>query len=443
MLLEQCQRRDHVALRLGHLLAVGIQHPARQGRVLPRQRVVLAVRSQYCVEEPRADDVVRLGPQVHRERAREQVRILFPPAHDLRRQRRGRPRVHDVRVAGETARLAALRLNEAGGHVGRRVDRQAILGSGHRSGVIDLPVRVQRIPHGKRHAEEPLAAHAPVAVQAGGPVLVPIPHIRRMPLEFASPLEQRLAELHGLDEPLAARDDLERPVALLVELHRVRDRPRLADQLAGRLEKLDDCSPGLGGRESGHAPVGIVRAAGLLRRPQPVRVEDDAPAQRAVGLDDGANGERQLAPPRHVGQVAERADHRDAAAFFRVGQVVRTHRNAHVEQRRRHLGAEERLVSLVVRVRDQRHARGDQLGPRCFDVDRPRAAAAEPYAMIGAGELAVLELRLGHGGPEVHIPQRGGLDLIRQAAFQEPQEGQLADALRPAVDRRVGHRPVD
>jgi hypothetical protein len=34
-----------------------------------------------------------------------------------------------------------------------------------------------------------------------------------MPLEFASTFEKRLPELHGLDEPLPARDDLERPVA--------------------------------------------------------------------------------------------------------------------------------------------------------------------------------------------------------------------------------------
>ena len=50
-----------------------------------------------------------------------------------------------------------------------------------------------------------------------------------MPLQLAAAREQRLAELDRLDEPLAAGDDLERPIALLVELHGVRDRPRLAD----------------------------------------------------------------------------------------------------------------------------------------------------------------------------------------------------------------------
>jgi valyl-tRNA synthetase len=48
------------------------------------------------------------------------------------------------------------------------------------------------------------------------------------------------AELDGLDEPLPARHDLERPIAFLVELHGVRDRPRLADQIAGFLQLLDD-----------------------------------------------------------------------------------------------------------------------------------------------------------------------------------------------------------
>ena len=61
-----------------------------------------------------------------------------------------------------------------------------------------------------------------------------------MPLQLAAAREQRLAELDRLDEPLAAGDDLERPIALLVELHGVRDRPRLADEIAGLAQLLDD-----------------------------------------------------------------------------------------------------------------------------------------------------------------------------------------------------------
>jgi hypothetical protein len=53
-----------------------------------------------------------------------------------------------------------------------------------------------------------------------------------MPFQQASPLEQFISNIHDADEPLAARDDFERSVALFVELHGVRNRPRLADEIA-------------------------------------------------------------------------------------------------------------------------------------------------------------------------------------------------------------------
>src|SRR4051812_6447542 len=105
--------------------------------------------------------------------------------------------------------------------------------------MIDGAVGTYGIPHGKRHAEEPLPADAPVADQAVHPVLVAVMHVLRVPLQRATALEQRLAELHGLDEPLAARDDLERTIALLVELHRVRDGPGLTNQLTRLTQLLD------------------------------------------------------------------------------------------------------------------------------------------------------------------------------------------------------------
>src|ERR1700722_17865867 len=45
------------------------------------------------------------GPQVHRERGGEEVRVVPPAASDLRGERGGGPGVHDVGVAGEAAGL--------------------------------------------------------------------------------------------------------------------------------------------------------------------------------------------------------------------------------------------------------------------------------------------------------------------------------------------------
>ena len=122
--LEHLGRHDHVALGLRHLLAVGVEHEAADRRVRPRQRVVLEVSAQHRVEEPGADDVVGLRAQVHREQPLEQVGVVLPPRGDLRRERRRRPRVHDVGVADEPAGRAAL-LGRVARAARRPADRSA------------------------------------------------------------------------------------------------------------------------------------------------------------------------------------------------------------------------------------------------------------------------------------------------------------------------------
>ena len=55
-------------------------------------------------------------------------------------------------------------------------------------------------------------------------------HVLGVPVDLGALREQRLALLEQPHEPLARRHELERAVALLVELHRVLDRLRLAAQ---------------------------------------------------------------------------------------------------------------------------------------------------------------------------------------------------------------------
>ena len=132
----------------------------------PRQAAVLELGAHDGGEQPGADDVVGLGPQVHGEDPGEEVGVVLPPAGDLRGERRGGPGVHDVGVADEPAGLAPLVLGVAVGHVGRRVDGQAVLGGQDGVVVVDLAVVVDRVPDREGHPEEPLAADVPVAVEA-------------------------------------------------------------------------------------------------------------------------------------------------------------------------------------------------------------------------------------------------------------------------------------
>ncbi len=435
VLLQQVDRGDHVALGLGHLLAVGVEDPPRDGHVAPRQRAELVVGPDHGREQPGADDLVGLRPQVGREDPPEQVVVAAPAAGDLGGQRRGGPGVHDVGVGHEAAGHAALLLGVAGGHVGGRLDGQHVLGGQDRRVVDGLPGLVDRIPHRERHAEEALAGDEPVAGEPFDPVVVADPHVRRMPGQLAPALQQPPAQLlvppAVADVPLAGGDDLKRLVALFVKFHRALHRPGLTFEVTGLAQQLHDA---LAGAVDGLAGQLLVRlrlhAVGRLGQQPPVPA-DDRPGRQV-----------QLTPPGDVGDVAERADHRDAGALVGLGQAVGQHRHLDPEQRRQHRGAEQLLVALVVGMGDQRHAGGDELGPGGLDEDRA-LLTVEGDLVEGAGPLAVLQLGLGHGGAEADVPEGRRLGEVGLAAQQVAQERALGDRPRLVADRGVEQRPVD
>ncbi len=222
-----------------------------------------------------------------------------------------------------------------------------------------LSLVVEAVPDREGHPEEPLAADQPVALQPTHPVLVAVPHEvghpGHLPAALDERLTQRLVAAPVADVPLPAGDDLERLVALLVEVDHPGGRCGLAVEVPGGSQSVDHCRAS---REGGLPSQLRVRRCGSLVGQPLGRLAE----QPAVPADHGAGRQVQLAPPGHVGQVAEGAAHRDAGALVRLGQVVGHHRHLHAEQRGAHRRTEERLVALVVRVGDQCHARRDQLG---------------------------------------------------------------------------------
>ncbi len=102
------------------------------------------------------------------------------------------------------------------------------------------------------------------------------------------------------------------------------------------------------------------------------------------------------------------------------------------------------LVPLVVGVRDERDARGEQLGASGVDLDDTVAVGScERDLVVGARTVAVLHLGLGDGGPEVDVPQGGCFLAVRLAAGDVAEERALAGAPRPFVDGGVLMVPVD
>ena len=439
-LLEQVDRCDDVALRLRHLLAVGVEDPSGQRDVRPRKRVVLEVRAHHRAEQPGANDVVSLRSQVHGENAREQIRVVLPTAGDLGRERRRGPRVHHVGITGETTGHVALVGGEPRGHVGGGVDGQRGLVGNDRPIVDGFAVLVELVPDGNRHTEVALSTDQPVAVQSLDPVRITMPHVIGMPDQLVAPTEHGGAQVCVAsaiaDVPLTAGDDLERAIALLEELHRMRDRPRLTEHGAALAQRFHDLVLGLIDEQPGDLfvrgePFGGIESVG--------RCGDDA----SVATDDGARGQIQFAPPNDVGDVAEGADHGDAGSLVGLGQRVGHDRNLDAIQRRAHLRSEQRLVALVVGVRHQSHACRDQDGARGVDDDVTTAVdAGEGDLVIRAGSFAILEFGLGDRGFEVDVPQRGCLLRVGLATSQIAQERALTRASAALVDGGVQQRPI-
>ena len=261
--------------------------------------------------------------------------------------------------------------------------------------------------------------------------------MRRHPGQLLAASQESLLQLGVAaavsDVPLPGRDDLQRPVALLVEVGLARGRGRLADQVAGLAEHRHDGLPGGEDRLAGDRLPGV-------RVGNPFRLIAEDPA---VPPDDHPSRKLQLAPPDHVGQIAERAAHGDAGALVRLGRRVGEHRKFHAVDRRSHRRAEQRLVALVVRVGDQRDAGGDQLGSSGLDVDRiGSVGGVEGDAVVVAGVVPGLQLSLGHRGLEGHVPHRRRLGPIRLAAGQVAQEPELRHLQRLVADGGVEQAPV-
>jgi len=266
-------------------------------------------------------------------------------------------------------------------------------------------------------------------------------------VKFLAASDQRGSQLRVLaavgDVPLARGHDLERLVALLEELHGVRDDLGLALKDASLAEHFNDAL--LSGEHGLASQLGI-GVAPRLRVDSGRGFGEDA----TVPTQDGARGQLQFAPPDHVGDVAEGANHGDARALVRGGKTVSNDGHFHAEQGRAHVLAEEWLVALIVGVRDESDAGRKEFGPRGLDVDRlvgtgglfEVSGRLKGETVVGARAFAVLKLCLSHGRAERHVPQRRCLRLIGLPARERAQEGLLGDGLRVGFDGSVRPRPV-
>jgi hypothetical protein len=245
-----------------------------------------------------------------------------------------------------------------------------------------------------------------------------------MPCELPSPFDEGRLEFELLHVPLPCRDDLERPFAPFVELHDVPDGLRFTHQMTGLCQQLRYPATGPLRRQAGDLALRRVRGVDIPR--WPARFAPPGRSDRPVALHHHARRQMELAPPLHVRDVAERADHRHAGSLPRVGELVRHQRNLRGEQRRHERRADQVPVTSVRGVHDERDARRDQLGSGRLDLDaRPPIGTVEPNAVVRALDLTVLDLRLGDRRLEVDVPHRGRVSLVGEPAAHEIEEAAL------------------
>ena len=402
------------------------------------------------VEGPGPDDLVALGANVRREELGVALGVELPMRTNLGRQRAGEPGVEDVFLAEETARLSALRLVEAAGHVRGRIDRQPVRCRQNRVFMVGLAVCIERIPHWNRHTEKALTTHAPVEREIVGPVAVADPHELRVPFHFGALGQECVLLVEQTNEPLPRWNQLERSVALLVELDRVFDRLGLTLEgraVAGRApvsvaQQLDDGRACLGHILAGEPGVVAVGRVGIGAREG---FASEAHLCKAPIAADQLSQHQALGPPPlQVRLVAERTHHQDARPLLGVGQFTGEDRHRHAEERRHGVLSKEIAVALVVGVRGHTHTGGQQFRPRRRDHEAAVAVLDAKLDVVeGAGRHAVDRFGLRHRGLEVHVPHGRCVGVVEMALLREIEKRELGELPRPLADRLVGLRPVN
>ena len=101
----------------------------------------------------------------------------------------------------------------------------------------------------------------------------------------------------------------------------------------------------------------------------PARLAERDGHETAVAADHLAQRQIELAPPLHVGLVAEGADHDDAGSLLGIGLRIGHDRHRHMEQRGDGALAETGLVALILGMRQHGHTGGQQFGTGRGDDD--------------------------------------------------------------------------
>ena len=172
--------------------------------------------------------------------------------------------------------------------------------------------------------------------------------------------------------------------------------------------------------------------AGRIRHNRSGRLGDDAP----IAADDGAGRQVEFAPPHHVSEVTECADHGDARAFVGLRKRVRMHADFHIKQRRSNSFAKQWRVARIIGMRHQTDAGWDQLRSRRFD-NHITIGCVKCHRVICPRAFAIFQFGLCHRGAKIDVPQSWCFLGVGLAARQVVEKRPLRRAPRMLGDGRV------
>jgi hypothetical protein len=123
---------------------------------------------------------------------------------------------------------------------------------------------------------------------------------------------------------------------------------------------------------------------------------------------------------------------------------MRQYWHFNVKERRLNLRAEERFVSFVVGMRNERNAGWEKLWTGCVNEHVAATVnAMKGEAMIGAGLITIFKFSLSYCGSKGHVPKRWCHGLIGFTALKISQERKLRTNNRFIANSSVGLCPIN
>ena len=317
--------------------------------------------------------------------------------------------------------------------------------------MVAAAVLAKRVPHRERNAEVALAGDAPVELEVLRPVAEAHPHEVRVPAHPLAGGDQLRAPVEETDEPLPGADELERPVALLVELDRVLDRLGLADErrLAVAGGRARGIAQHLHDRSSGP------RAPGGRRAPRRSGWRPRRPGSGQASPPNSTGASRPSRPTTCRSASPSSRHHCTSVASPKVQTIRIPVPFSRSTRALGKMGTGTRNSGVTARFPNRSPYRsssgwaatpthaGSSSGRVVAITSDPAALDPEAHLVEGAPLRPVLDLRLRHRGAEVHVPEGRGLDLVDVPPAVQVEEAPLRHPPAVGTDRRVLERPVD